>query len=255
MSVAITLLFLTIAAFFDMKTREVPDKVWAAYAPIGLALTIFRTFLDPSLLILTLSSIAISFLLGFGLTFFGLSGGADAKAIMCLGLTLPLPPDISNTVLGFFHPFFPIVVLITAYVCSLSVAIWMLRRNLVLMSQGAMPFDGLGKEPRWKKALALMGGYRASIERLQQTFYLYPMEKIVEDERGAHRTLELFSNPDVDRDQLVTRFLESLQKVDMPETVWVTPGLPLLLFILLAVVIVLVLGDPLFAILAQVMPR
>jgi preflagellin peptidase FlaK len=255
-SVAVTLLFLTIAAYFDLKTREVPDRVWVAYAPIGLSLTIFRIYMDPSLLILTVASIGLSVLIGFGLVFFGLSGGADAKAIMCLGLTLPLPPDIVNPILGFFHPFFPVVVLVTAYICSLSVAFWMLARNLLLIaSEHSKMFEGFESEPSWKKALALLTGYRATMERLQSTFYLYPMEKVVEDENGARRTLQLYANLDVDRDKVAAEFGESLQKAGLPDTVWVTPGLPLLLFILLAMLLVLILGDPLFAILALLFPH
>jgi archaeal preflagellin peptidase FlaK len=255
-SVAVTLLFLTIAAYFDLKTREVSDKVWVVYAPIGLALTVFRTYMVPSLLILTVASIALSVLVGFGLVFFGLSGGADAKALMCLGLTLPLPPGIMNPILGYFHPFFPIVVLITGYICSLSVAIWMLARNLTLLGfdHSAM-FEGLENEPLWKEALALTSGYRTTLQRLQSTFYLYPMEKVVEDSSGVRRTLQLYANADVDREEEVARFRESLGKVGSPQTVWVTPGLPLLLFILLAVLIVLVLGDPIFAVLSVIIPH
>ena len=81
---------------------------------------------------------------------------------------------------------------------------------------------------------------------MKSTFYLYPMEKIVEEEHGAHRTLQLYSNIDVDRDQVVSEFIESLGKVGSPETVWVTPGLPMLVFILFAVVITLIVGDPVF---------
>lgn len=253
LSVAVTLLFLTIAAYYDLETREVSDKVWAVYAPIGAALTIFRTYMQPSLLILTAASIVLSILIGFGLVFFGLSGGADAKALMCLGLTLPLPPLIVNPILGYFHPFFPIVVLVTGYICSLCVAIWMLGRNLTTLAlhRSAM-FEGVASEPGWKKALAILTGYRTTVTRLVSTFYLYPMEKVVEDDKGAHRTLQLYANADVDREALVRDFRESLQKVSTPETVWVTPGLPLLVFILLAVVITLFLGDPIFAVLSAI---
>jgi len=249
-SVIISLVALTLGSISDLRTREVPDKVWAVYAPIGLGLTIFRLFLDPSLLILTLASVGLSFLIGLGMVFFGLAGGADAKAMMCLGLALPLPPTIMNPALGFRHPFFPIAVLATAYICSLSVAFWMLGRNLVQLTlEHVKLFDGFEKEPRWKKAIALLTGYRTSVERLRQTFYLYPMERVVEDENGARRALELYSSPDVDRDQDVAEFSASLQKVGLPASVWVTPGLPLLLFIFLGMLIVLVLGDPLFGIL------
>ncbi|MGP8069558.1 MAG: A24 family peptidase, partial [Candidatus Bathyarchaeia archaeon] len=181
-SVAITLVFLTIAAISDLKTREVPDKVWLAFGPIGLALTIYRTFVDPSVLLFTGVSVGLSILVAFGLVFFGLAGGADAKALMCLGLTLPLPPGVVNPLLGFVHPFFPIVVLVTGYVCSISVAFWMLGKNLISLARlKSKMFEGLEHEPSWKKGFALITGFPTSVAKLQSTFYLYPMEKVVED--------------------------------------------------------------------------
>ena len=246
-SVAITLLFLTFAAFSDLKTREVSDRVWLVYGPIGLALTVYRTYAEPSLLFLTAASIGLSVLVAFGLVLFGLSGGADAKALMCLGLTLPLPPSVVSPILGFVHPFYPIIVLVTGYICSFSVAIWMIGKNMVSLARSKSNlFGGLEDESAWKKALALVTGYPTRITRLKSTFYLYPMEKIVEAEHGARRTLQLYSNVDVDRDQVVSEFIESLGKVGSPETVWVTPGLPMLVFILFAVVITLIIGDPVF---------
>ena len=94
MSVSITLIILTVASVCDIRTREVPDKVWLIYGPAGLALTIYRTYVDPSQLLFTAVSIGFSILLAFGLVFFGVSGGADAKGLICLSLTLPLPPTI-----------------------------------------------------------------------------------------------------------------------------------------------------------------
>jgi preflagellin peptidase FlaK len=225
----------------------VPDKLWLAYGPIGLALTIYRTWAEPQTLLFTVVSIGISILLAFGLVFFGLSGGADAKALICLGLTLPLSPSIVNPVLGFVHPIFPVVVFVTAYIASLSVAVWMLAKNLMLFRKlRSRIFSGLESEPIWKKCLAFITGFPTEVPRLRSTFYLYPMEKVVEDEAGAHRTFQMYSNADVDREQLLSEFNESMKKVGSPNTVWVTPGLPLLVFILIGLVIGLTLGDPLF---------
>lgn len=247
-SVSITLIFLTVAAISDFKTREVPDEVWLVYGPIGLAFTIYRTYVDPSVLLFTAVSIGLSILVAFGLVFFGLSGGADAKALTCLGLTLPLPPGILNPLLGFVHPFFPIVVLVTAYICSFSVAIWMLGKNLISLARlKSGMFEGLERDPSWKKGLALITGFPTSVPKLQSTFYLYPMEKVVENGNGAHRTLQVYSKADVDREQLLSEFTGSLRKVNSPNLVWVTPGLPLLVFILIAVVVSITIGDPIFA--------
>jgi hypothetical protein len=123
----------------------------------------------------------------------------------------------------------------------------MLAKNLMLFRKlRSGIFSGLESEPIWKKCLAFITGFPTELSRLRSTFYLYPMEKVVEDEAGAHRTFQMYSNADVDREQLLSEFNESMKKVGSPNTVWVTPGLPLLVFILIGVVIGLTLGDPLF---------
>ncbi len=247
MSVSITLAILTIASVYDIRTREVPDKIWLIYGPVGLALTIYRTYVDPSQLLFTVISIGFSILLAFGIVFFGLSGGADAKGLICLSLTLPLPPTILSPLLGYVFPFFPIVVLVTGYFCTLSVVVWMLAKNLALLTRlRSGMFKGLESEPAWKKALAFITGFPTSVRQLQSTFYLFPMEKVVEDQNGAHRTFQLYANADVDREPILNEFVDSMRKVGSPDIVWVSPGLPLLVFILIAVVIVLALGDPVF---------
>ena len=237
---------MTVASISDIRTREVSDSLWLLFGPVGLALTVYRVWIEPQTLFPTLISIAISILLAFALVFFGLSGGADAKALICLGLTLPLPPTVVNPILGFVHPFFPFTVFVTTYLASLSVAVWMLIKNLTLLIKGKAIFQGLEAEPRWKKALAFITGFPAEVSLLRSTFYLFPMEKVIENEEGAHRAFQAYSNADVDRDKVLSDFWESMKKVGSPDTVWVTPGLPLLVFMLIGLVIGLTIGDPLF---------
>ncbi len=73
------------------------------------------------------------------------------------------------------------------------------------------------------------------------------MEEVIGDANGARRTFQMYSNANVDREQVISQFRESLKKVDLPDTVWVTPGLPLLVFMLVALVIALTVGDPVSA--------
>jgi preflagellin peptidase FlaK len=225
----------------------VPDKLWLIYGPIGAALTVYRVLTVPETLLPTVISIVISIVLGFGIVFFGLSGGADAKALICLGLTLPIPPTIVNPLFSFVHPLFPVVVFITAYIASLSVAVWMLTKNLILfMKIRSGIFKGLEHQPTWEKCLAFITGFPAETSTLRSTFYLYPMEKVVEDEQGAHRAFQIYSNADVDHDQVLAEFDESMKKVGSPSKVWVTPGIPLMVFLLVGVVFALTVGDPVF---------
>jgi len=245
-SISISLIFFALASWFDLKTREVPDKVWLGYGPIGLALSVYRLIVNGSLLIYALVSMALTILISLGLFYFGLFGGADAKAIICLGLTLPLVPNGFQSITGYIHPFFPLVVVIIGYLCSASVAVWLGVRNLLTYLSGHRMFEGLEHESVWRKILASITGYATELSRLHKIFYLYPMEKIVEDSKGARRTFQLFVSAEVDRDKLLSELDESLCKVGSPTRVWVTPGLPMLVFIFLGLIITLILGDPIF---------
>ena len=247
-AIIITLFFFGLGSYFDLKTREVDDWVWLAYGPIGLALTVVRLLVDPSTLILTLISIAITTAVSFGFFYFGLFGGADCKAIICLGLTMPLPPSSFQPVLGYLHPVFPVVVVVTGFICSAAIAVWYGFRNLATyLARKEHMFEGLQGEGSWRKAMACILGYRAEVSKLRSTFYLYPMEEVVQGAEGAHRALKLFMDAETDREPLVSELSTSLTKLGYEGKVWVTPGIPMLLFILIGLILTLILGDIIFS--------
>jgi hypothetical protein len=246
-AIVVSLFFFGLGSYYDVKAREVDDWVWLLYAPIGAALTILRILYDPSLLASTLVSIGITTLFSFGLFYFGLFGGADFKAIVCLGLTLPLPPMSFQPLIGYVHPVFPLVVVIEGYICEAFAAVWSGFRNLLSYArEGDRMFEGLSHESRWRKALAMTLGYRTELSKLQSTFYLYPMEQITRDGQGAHRSLKLYVNAEADREEDVRKFCESATELGYGRKVWVTPGLPMLLFILIGLGLTLILGDAIF---------
>jgi preflagellin peptidase FlaK len=245
-AILVTLFFYVLSSIFDLRTREVDDKVWLVYGSIGAALTAFHLILDSSALIVTAISIAVATILALAIFYFGLFGGADAKAIICLGLTLPLAPRSFQSLLGYPHPFFPVTVMITGYICSASVAVWFgLRNSLTYARDKRKMFAGLEEESKWRKLTAFFTGYRASLFKLRSTFYLYPMEEIPNG--ATKRSFKFFFDAEIDRDQLVSKFLESFSKLGFQGDVWVTPGLPMLLFILIGLVITLIFGDVVFS--------
>jgi preflagellin peptidase FlaK len=247
-AILVSIFFFSLGSIFDLRTREVDNWVWLVYGPIGLALTIVRLFLDPSTLFLTLVSIALTTLLSFGLFYFGLFGGADAKAVICLGLTLPLIPTVFTPILGYVHPFFPVVALIMGYLCSAALTVWFGLGNLLTyLTQGKRLFEGLEGEAWSKKALASVLGYPTDPSKLRSTFYLYPMEEVLMDGDRPRRTLKLYQNAETDREPLVSELSDSLTKLGFKGRVWVTPGLPMLLFILIGMIITLALGDVIFS--------
>ena len=175
--ILLSLFFFALSSIYDFKTREVDDWVWVAYGSIGLILTVARLVVDSSMLFLTIASVVVTVLVSLGLFYFGLFGGADAKAIICLGLTLPLAPSTFHPLLGYLHPIFPIVVVILSFVCSASLALWFGLRNVaVYFAENSRMFEGLERESRWKKAMAMITGYQATASKLDSIFYLYPME-------------------------------------------------------------------------------
>ena len=80
------------AAFSDYKTGQVSNKVWW-YTIIGGLLTALETafFFSIGLLAVTLLAMAGSIILGFLIFSIG-GGGADSKALMTLGVSVPLVP-------------------------------------------------------------------------------------------------------------------------------------------------------------------
>ncbi len=243
-----SIFFFALGSFFDLRTREVDDKVWLVYGPIGLALTVARLLIDPSTLIASLASIGITTVVSFGLFYFGLFGGADCKAIICLGLTIPLPPTSFQPLLGYLHPIFPIPVLVLGFICSGSLAAWIGLKNLLTyLKVGRSMFEGLENEPRWKMAMALILGYRAELSKLRSTFYLYPMENVGNRGDGMHRSFKLYQDAEADREGLVSELVDSLGRLGYVGKVWVTPGLPMLLFILIGLILTLIFGDVIFS--------
>lgn len=247
-AIIVSVFFFALGSFFDLRTREVDDKVWLVYGPTGAALTALRLVIDPAILVVTLASIVITTLASFGLLYFGLFGGADCKAIICLGLALPLPPTSFQPLMGYLHPIFPVVVVVLGFICSASLAAWLGAKNLITYAtEGHRMFEGLEKEASWRKTLALILGYRDEVSKLRSTFYLYPMEQVVKDGEGMRRSLKLYQDAEVDREPLISEYSESLAKLGYQGKVWVTPGLPMLIFILIGLIVTLILGDAIFS--------
>ncbi len=216
------------SAYFDLKSREVDDRVWWLFGAVGLALTSLEALLgySPNLL-MYLASTALSGVVAFTLYYLGFYGGADAKALLVCALLAP----IFNRNLT-LHPFTPLIILVNSMILASTLSIYFGLNNLIRILKGERVFEGLEHEPIYRKALASVLGFKAG-EKVGSFYFL--MEK---EESGKRR------------------FSFSLLRVDgefaSKGGVWVTPGIPLLAFMAAGFAAAVFFGDLLAYILKAV---
>ncbi len=255
--ISLCLSFLVYASWSDYKTREVSNKVWVVLGPLSLTLTGIQFLAySPQPLELIISYV-LSFLITSGLAiaifYFGGFGGADAKALMCIALALPVyPNNLLSQPPSFISPLFPITIFTNSVLLGALSVFYALFRNLFWKVKNKRKiFEGLENESIGKKILALFSGYKINLSKLK-TGHMFPLEDIeVNDEGIKKRKLLVFPN-DEEREEIITRLIKNIEKKKLDLGVWVTPGLPLLIFITLGTIIALIYGDIVWILLSSI---
>ncbi|MCX8169634.1 MAG: prepilin peptidase, partial [Candidatus Methanomethyliaceae archaeon] len=213
-----------IASIQDVKNREIDDKIWLFTIPIGLLLTIIEALTIPAYpYLLAIISIIVSVVIALGFAYFGLYGGADAKAIITIALTLPIPPD------GRFL-MFPITVFGNALMIvaiflpflMISCLIW----NILMRYKGINLFSGYNISG-WKKILVMLIGVRVK-SNIAYSVHFNLMERVGKNGRREIR--------------LVRKIEEEKEKLE-GDYLWASFGLPLILFIFAGYLIYFLYGD------------
>ncbi len=248
---AVTAAFLTYASWSDYKTREVSNRVWAIYAPIAIVLSIAELLLyDSSKLALFGVSVGLTVGLAFLLFYSGAFGGADSKALMCIALALPFAPVTLFTPIlaGSLSPtaqfIFPLTIFSNSVLFAAASGIYMILHNLVWHKKnGKKMFTGtLAHESMWKKIVILITGYKVTVARLKEKWHVFPMEDVDEGASALQRKLVVIPS-DEGRDKIVERLSNAVQAGKIDTYVWATPGLPMLIFITLGLIVALFCGD------------
>jgi len=248
--ILLSLAFLAYASLSDYKTREVSNRVWVFFAPVAFALTFTELFLS-DFSILPFYGLCFGLTTAFAIILFyaGGFGGADAKALMCLALALPFHPQelltpLSGEVSPIMQLFFPLTVFSNSVLLAALTAIYMLFHNLIWQRKtGKKLFEGEQKsESIGKKILVLITGYKIPIKRLKEKWHLYPMEDVEKRENRTVRKLVALPK-DEGRDAIVERLAEAVEAGEIHDMVWATPGLPMLIFMTIGLVIALFFGD------------
>jgi preflagellin peptidase FlaK len=242
--VIITLAILVYASWSDYKTREVSNRVWMIYAPIALALSLLELLLYQS------SQIPL-YILGFGLTagiafllfYAGGFGGADSNALPFAPLEL-FAPIIPGAISPTSQILFSITIFGNAVLFAAASGIYMLIRNIVWhkktktkMFSGTLKSESLGK-----KFLVLITGYKMKVSKVKEKWHIFPLEDIEEGELNLKRKLVIMPH-DENRIKIVERLSKAVEDDKIDGFIWATPGLPMLIFVTLGLVIALSLGD------------
>ena len=259
-NVVLSLAFLIYASWSDYKTREVSNLVWAVYAPIALALSISNLLLyDFSRLPFFGLSFGVTAAIAIALFYTGGFGGADSKALMCIALALPFStemlftPILPNGVSPLAQSLFPITIFSNGVLFAAATAVYMFIYNLVWHKKnGRKLFEGsLGNEPIGKKLVAMITGRKVPVTELKQKWHVYPMEDI-EGEDPPKRRLVVVPR-DEGRDEIVGRLSEAVESGKIDARVWATPGLPMLIFITVGLIVALLFGDVVWVLVSSVL--
>jgi preflagellin peptidase FlaK len=237
--------FLIYASWSDYKTREVSNKVWIILGPAALALTAFQFFMfAPELLLTYVLSFAVTSVLAIIIFYFGGFGGADAKALMCISLALPVyPSHFLPQPSGLFSPIFPLTIFTNSVLFGALSVFYALFRNLIwtVRNRGGL-FWGLETESLGRKILALLSGYKIQVSKLKKG-HMFPLEDVQVNDEGKKKNKLLVFPRDEEREKIVARLVENVEGKKTDGWVWATPGLPLLIFITAGLVIALIYGN------------
>ncbi len=243
--IIVSLIFLIASSIYDLKTREISNIVWVLFAPLGAALTLSHFLLIPDNGFLMLWGISFTIITALSLAFFylGFFGGADAKALICLGLAMPLNPTSLRPYLQVSSPLFPLSVFSNAVLCSsfMILAIILYNFSQVLRNENAL-FEGLEKEPLWKKIAAFATALKIDLNQLKKPSSHYiPLEQFQLDETGKTiRHFKITARLEDEEPDKLENLPENSAEISK---IWATPGLPFLVFITISFVITLLIGD------------
>jgi len=240
--VLISLSFLLASSWYDYKFREVSNRMWILFAPIGFALTFLQYYLEyaagkaSSIFIYWIISLAVTTGISLSLFYAGFFGGADAKALICLSIAIPVYPEFSPARFNVMIPLFPLAVLVNAVFASSILVLAIFFHNVIKYVQlkGEM-FKGFEHEPRWRKIIVFITGIKVDLEKLKSGAHYIPLEYLVREKNGEI-TRHLKVSPQLEEND--SRALEELNG-----QIWATPGLPFLIFITIGFITAFFFGD------------
>lgn len=243
LKVVTSLIFLIYISMLDVKYREVDLKVWFIFGIMAATLNLAEFVISNISLdfILKLAISALSALSIGGLAYYlDLFGGADFFAILTLAIMHPWHPFKPLFELKLSLPFI-LSVLVNSLISSLIIPLMNIVRNLSHLS---LMFKL--RAPRRYKIAYMFLGFPVTIEKYLEMKFTYPLIIYKEAQNGELETTYRLSFSIVEEHyehQDVLRKLVERGLLRYGDVIWVTQGIPLLVFITFGYIISLVFGD------------
>ena len=250
--IILSLTVLLYASWSDHKTREVSNRVWAVYAPIALCLSLAELLLyEPAKLPFFGLSFGVTAAFALLLFYSGGFGGADSKALMCIALALPFStetlftPLLDSGVSPLSQNLFPLTIFSNSVLFAAASGLYMLLRNFAKrVATGKKLFEGtLATESIGKKLVVLVTGYKVPVAKLREKWHVYPMEDLENDGDNKLKRKLVVVPRDEGRDEIVERLSNAIDSGKISDYVWATPGLPMLIFVTIGLIVALLFGD------------
>jgi len=232
---------LLIGSYYDIKKREIDDWVWLLSLP-ALAVSLYYLYTGAlgSGYAVWAVGLGIVLVLSLALYYLGLFGGADAKALVAIAASIPngAPPFVSQI------PIFALTVLDNAVVLSVFYAIILIARNLLRAVLAKDYFGRYDTAPIHVKLALLISDKSSAKYYLEHSYKLFLSEKVSVDSQGCLRfEVSPWKLGIVDDAEPFIRDLVSKGILKPQDELWVSTGLPLVVFMFLGVMLTPVLHD------------
>jgi archaeal preflagellin peptidase FlaK len=177
-------------------------------------------------------------------------GGADSKALMCIALALPFAPItlftpiLTQAASPTSQLIFPITIFGNSVLFAAASGVYMIVRNVVWhkKTKTKMFAGSLASESIGKKIIVLITGYKMKLSKVKEKWHIFPMEDIDGSFVYLKRSLVVVPRDD-GREKILERLSKAVDEGKIDGYVWATPGLPMLIFVALGLIVALLLGD------------
>jgi preflagellin peptidase FlaK len=207
-------------------------------------------------------SFGVTALIAILLFYTGGFGGADSKALMCIALALPFSVGTLNPPLSplgespLAQNLYPLTIFSNGVLFAALTGLYMLLYNVAWhVREKKKFFEGTLKDQSLgKKFLVMITGHKFSLQKLNETWHVYPMEDIQEDTPDNPPQRFLLALPkDEGRAEIITRLTNAAEAEKIDNHVWATPGLPMLIFITAGLIVALIFGDVVWILISAIL--